>query len=591
MADGSTGAASMPPIPLEMPPLIRCEVGKPHEWIAKSIASLRADPDIYRRDSELVHVTRITHEEAEESRWTGADGKVRHALTAGTPTIHTMTLPALRVRMARWATWTRPVKKNGTFEDQPCEPTKAMAEELRDEGHWPGLRPLDGVSETPFPRPDITIVQGDAHYDRATRYLYEPSGIFDLVPDAPTLADARAAREDLEDLFVDFPFASPAGRSGVLAALLTLLCRPAIMGPCPAWIVGATTPGTGKSMLADTVAAIALGRDAGRMHFPTPGRNGDEELSKRLGMCARMALPLVCFDNADDATIGGDVMEEVISVPGKYTFRLLGVTAGLTLPVRMIFIFTGNNPQWSRGMNRRVLHISLESPYADPEKRPIESYVYPERAGRLPAYALENRARYVKAALTIVRAYAHAGCPNPLTLGTFEAWARLIPSALVWAGGEDPMACRPGENGDESPDTLARQSLARQWDAFCRATDAHDGTTAHAMIDRLYPKLERGQPADPAWDELRGAIEFFAPQRQGQPPDPGHLASALSRRLKGAAIRVADAPAPLRRFVSEGKTGGRARWKVEDVPAPMSGAERRQAALVARLRAEEERGA
>ncbi len=570
-----------------MPPLIRCEIGKPHEWIAKSIASLRADPDIYRRDAEIVHVTRITPEDVDDSRWTGADGRERHALTAGTPTIRTMTLPSLRVRMARWAAWTRPVKtKGGGFEDQACEPTKAMAEEVRDEGHWPGLRPLDGVSETPFPRPDLSIVQGEAHYDRATRYLYEPSITFDAIDDAPTQADAWAAREDLEDLFVDFPFASPAGRSGVLALLLTLLCRPSIMGPVPAWIFGATTPGTGKSMLADTIACIAFGRDAGRAHFPAAGRNGDEELSKRLGMFARMASPLVCFDNTDDATIGGDVLEEVISVPGKYTFRLLGVTAGLTLPVRMVFVFTANNPQWSRGMNRRVMHVSLESPYADPEKRPLESYVYPDRAGRLPAFALENRARYVRAALTIVRAYAHAQCPSPMMLGTFEAWARLIPSALVWAGGADPMACRPGESGEDSPDTMARAALARQWDAFCRASNLPDGVTAHEIVGRLYPQDRHGAQ-DPGWDELRGALEWFAPARPGQAPDPAALADAMRRRLKRAPIRVADAPAPLRMFVGGGKSGGRVRWRVEDVPAAMSGADRRQEALVARLRAEE----
>lgn len=573
MADGTAhvnGVAATPdPIPLEMPPVIRCEIGKPQEWIAKSIASLRADPDLYRRDNELVHVTRISAEEVEESAWTGADGKTRHALVAGTPTIHAMTLPTLRVRMATHAAWTRPVKtKGGGFEDQPCEPTKAMAEELRDEKAWPGIRPLDGVCEAPFPRPDLSIVQGEAHYDRPTRYLYEPSARFLRVPEEPTRDECIAARMRLEDLYADFPFAHPAGPSGAVAGLATLICRPAIPGPCPAWVVGATTQGTGKSLLSDATAIVALGRDAGRAHFPAAGRNGDEELSKRLGMFARMAVPLVCFDNTDDATIGGDVLEEVITVPSRYTFRILGITGGLTVPVRMLFYFTGNNPQWSRGMNRRILHLSLESPLENPERRPLDTYVHPERAGRLLEHALEHRVEYVRDVLMIARGYAHAGCPGALTLGSFESWARLIPSMLVWAGGQNPMLCRPSESGEESPDTLQRQSLARQWDMFCRTSGLLDGVTAHAILERLYPQ-DRGS-ADPGWDELRGAIEHFAPTRPGKGPDPALLADVLRRRLKGAPIRTADAPAPLRRFVpSAGKSGGRTRWKVEDVPAPV----------------------
>jgi len=579
VADGSAaGAGDAAPveIPEDMQPQIRCEIGKPHEWIAKSIASLRADPDIYVRDSGLCHVTRITEEEADASIWTDKRGRKRRALSPGSPKIHTMSKSTLRVRMARWAAWTRPKCVKGKWEDQSCEPSKEQAEELRDEEHFPGIPHLVGIATTPFPRPDLSIVQGEPGHDPATGYLYEPSMVFPLVDDAPSQAECARRREHLEDLFVDFPFANGAiGQSGAVALVATMICRPAIMGPVPSWIIGATTPGTGKTLLTDICAAVAYGRDAGRTPFPdATGRNSDEELSKRLGMFAKRGAAHVNFDNCDEAVIGGDSLETMITVREDYTFRILGVSDGLTVPVRMVLTFTANNPQWSRGMNRRILNLSLESPFADPEHRPEDSYQHPERAGRLFVYALEHRAEYVTDVLTIVAGYLHARCPGRLTVGTFEEWAALIPSALVWAGGENPMLCRPGADGEESPDTAQRGTLAREWTAYCEAMDI-DAATTHAVVEALYPQRERGQPLDPKWDALRGAIEFFVPPRRaGEAPDAGKLGDAFRRRLKGAPIRTHDAPAPLRRFVAAkmadgrvSKSGGRTRWTVEDVPA------------------------
>lgn len=550
-------------------PTIRCVVGSPHLWIESAIRSLRADPDMYTRDKEIVHVTRVTDEEHEESAWTDTKGRVQYALPIGSPQIHTMGKATLRVRMARWASWERPKMIKGQWEDIPCEPSKEQAEEVLGEKHWAGLRRLVGVSETPFPRPDLSIVQGERHHDKATGYLFEPSTRFPRVDDAPTQERCRKSREALEDLLSDFPFANgSAGVSGAVALLFTMVTRPAILGPVPAWVIGATTPGTGKTLLVDVCSAVAYGRDAGRTPFPdATGRNSDEEMKKVLGMLARMGAPLVNFDNVDEGTIGGDSLETVISVREDYTFRILGLSEGLTMPVRMVFAFTANNPQWSRGMNRRILHVSLESPFADPEHRPLDSYAHPERAGQLYEYAVEHRAEYVHHVLTILRGYAAAGCPNPLTLGTFEAWAALVPSALVWAGGADPMLCRPGADGEESPDAMQRATLAIEWAAWCHASSL-EGVTAHNVVERLYPERERGQPLDPAWDAFRGAVEYFAPPHHaGVAPDPAKLGEALRRRLKGAPIRTADAPAPLRRFVAVGKSGGRTRWAVENVNA------------------------
>lgn len=554
-------------------PKIRIIVGKPDESIEAAVSALRADPELYVRDIDLVHVKHATPDEQNDSTWQRGDGRRFHGVIEGTPRIHVMTLATLRVRMCKWAMWERLKETKEGPQWVKCEPTRAMAEELRDERSFPGIRPLVGIAETPFPRPDLTIVQGAAGYDPATGYLFKPGQSFDAVPDNPTRADAARAREALEDVFADFPFAHPAGRSAAIALAMTVICRPAIHGPVPAGIIDATTPGTGKTLLADVISAIALGREAGRSHFPSvTGREADAELSKQLGVHARDGAPLVCFDNADEAVIGGDVLEEVITSRNKYKFRILGKSEGLNLPVRMLFLVTANNATWSRGMNRRVLHIRLESTLENPEHRPLDTYLHPERAGRLFEYVLERRAELVRHMLTIIRAYAVAGCPNQLTLGTFEAWARLVASAIVWSGGVDPMLCRPAQSGEESPETLQRRTIVREWAAFCRDA-AITGITAHDMVARLYPPRDHGEPLDPKWETLRGAIEYFVPPSSGRAPDPIKLAETISKRLRGAPVRTEDAPAPLRRFASDGKAhGGRAKWKIEDVQSVDAGA-------------------
>ena len=63
--------------------------------------------------------------------------------------------------------------------------------------------------------------------------------------------------------FLEFPFKNPS-RDGavVLAALLTLVARPAIEGPVPGISVIGNVAGCGKGLLIDALAIAATGRPA-----------------------------------------------------------------------------------------------------------------------------------------------------------------------------------------------------------------------------------------------------------------------------------------------------------------------------------------
>jgi len=206
----------------------------------------------------------------------------------------------------------------------------------------------------------------------------------------------------------------------------------------------------------------------------------------------------------------------------------------------------------------------MESPFAKPEHRPIDSYIHPERAGLLFEYAIKNRVELVYHALRLFRAYIVAGKPNPLKLGTFEHWAELIPSAIFWASEQNPLDCRPSQSGEESPDDTFARIMVQQWSSFCAASSV-PSVSAAQVISALYPKGERGEIPEDGWGDFRGAIEHWIPTKPGQTPSATVLAKIISRRFKVTATVTQDPPAPLQRFVADGLTHGRQRWRIEDV--------------------------
>lgn len=115
-----------------------------------------------------------------------------------------------------------------------------------------------------------------------------------LVPEAPTIDEARAALAELAALYVDFPFVAPSDRSSALALLLTVVGRQTIDGLTPLFAARATAAGTGKTLIVDVVAAVALGlHEAPRLGQP----ESDDETEKQILSLGREGHPLALLDN------------------------------------------------------------------------------------------------------------------------------------------------------------------------------------------------------------------------------------------------------------------------------------------------------
>jgi hypothetical protein len=497
-----------------------------HLVVDQAVRALQTDGRTFQRDGNLVFVVRASAPDE-------ATG-----LMAGAPHIRQMLAATLRERLTSVAAWTKPLQNGGIA---PALPSVPVVEATLARGEWHGIRPLVAILESPSLGPTGKLIQR-AGYDELSGYLLLPNAQFTTIDEKPTRADARVALTQLLEPFVDFPFQNGPARAVALAAVLTLIIRPAIQGSTPAFLFDANTRGSGKTLLTDVISIIATGRASARLNYPAD----DTELEKILAAIALRGASSINFDNVSRA-FGGGPLDRCITAIDTIEFRILGRSQVPTLRWRTIIMGTGNNIVFCADTSRRVLVARLESPVEHPEARTDF------RHGKLVEWVQAQRPRLVRAALTIVLAYLEAGRPDVgcRVWGSFESWSEVVPAALVWAGGEDPMETRINLDTNSDPEKVALVELLKGWAQL----DSGAGLTARSAIEGLYPG---GRPWDQRvmdrFDELREAIEFLAPPLPGKAPTAQQLGNVL-RRSRG---RIADG----RRLEMKLAGGGVGRWKV-----------------------------
>src|SRR5262249_48855895 len=112
-----------------------------------------------------------------------------------------------------------------------------------------------------------------------------------------------------------------------------------------------------------------------------------------------------------------------------WTDRILGKSLTVTLPVRVVWLATGNNVVMSHEMSRRTVFIRIDSKAERPWMR--GQFRHPN----LAQWALENRGRLVHACLTLIQGWIAEGRPTGgASLGRFEQWADILGGILKVAG-------------------------------------------------------------------------------------------------------------------------------------------------------------
>ena len=518
-----------------------------HVHEREAVEALATPPGIFARGTSLVRLAGEDDDPRTGPLERSASTDEDVAMLAREPRVVELSRSTLRVELSRRTLFREctGVGDDGSPKWRPARIPDDIVKAVHERGAWPGVPELVGVTETPFLRPDGSLCATPGLDPRTGTYLAS-TALEISVPERPTRADATRALEALEDIFQDFPHVNRADRLVPVAAILTLLARPAIVGNAPAFLFDASTRGSGKSLQTDAVSIVARGRPSAKLSWPSD----EDELSKVLSASAIRGAPIVNFDNVASG-FGGASLDKCLTASDAVEFRVLGASKMLVLPWRTVIAASGNNLLLLGDTTRRVLVSRLESPLESPEDR--TGFRYPH----LLAHVATHRARLVSSALTILRAYVAAGRPDMglRPWGSFESFAALVPQAIAWAGGADAdvMRCRPEVAGTVEPEKAALLAVLDAWPALL----GPGGGTAKRAIAALYPpeRLRGGSFPPDRFDDLRDALEAVTNARPGVAPS----AHSVGRFLQRVCARVADG----RRLSRKGDRKGITVWAVE----------------------------
>ena len=315
---------------------------------------------------------------------------------------------------------------------------------------------LKATVEAPTLRLDGSILEKPGYNSQSGLFL-DTGGIeFPPIPEKPTADQVTAALAILKEPLRDFQFKDSDGHKGLslavqLSAMLTATVRRSML-TAPAYGYGANAVSAGKTQLAQVNAIIGTGRRTGERPFtPDP-----DEQRKLLSAAFAAGDAVLLFDNVDTDITGGPLCSAITGQQIK-TRKLGGNSADDEIEALTCALveFTGNKLTASGDMSDRLLICELF----------IEKQFDAERFKYKPldAYLLEHRPKLIAAALTIMRGYFAAGCPEVKSRKSrYPEWQRFASDPLVWLGLPDPvLAFDRAVKGDPQREMFA--DLLRAW--------------------------------------------------------------------------------------------------------------------------------
>lgn len=471
-------------------------------------ALIEADLGLYQRAGSVVRAIPAD----------ARDGKIRRPADA--IVLRQASVPMLQDLLMRAAEWL------GARERPVDCPAKVPQVILSRAGEW-RFRELLGIVRAPVVRPDGSILSKRG-YDPATGLLLDSDLDWQIPSDFPHEA-IQSAVETLLAPFADFPV-SPEGQSVILSAILTGVQR-RLLFSAPAHAFDAPVQGAGKSLTVDCVSILVTGHEAASTSCP----DDRDEMRKRATSVLLAGDPMWNIDNVTRG-LDSDALASILTQP-RYCDRVLGESQMTRpLPTNLLITITGNNLRFSGDMPSRVVVARLEPGCERPEMR------NDFRIADLRGWMRANRKQMIRAALTVLCGFIHAGRPDQKlpAFGRFEQWSRDIRSALVWAGLPDPVATRAlvDSTNPERDSTLA---VFSEWH---RVTGGQPATIKQIL------DLSEGDP------DLRDALNEAA-------PDHRHAGAATARSLGFWCRARRDRIVEKYKFTYAGKARANlARWQV-----------------------------
>ncbi len=295
------------------------------------------------------------------------------------------------------------------------------------------FRPIAGIATVPLLYNGELIVKRGYHDQ--TRLFLAYSGRLPPIPKRPTKEQALAALDVMLAPFVGY-FNHLDGealqelRTAFVAAVMTAGQR-ASMSKAPAILFDGTTPGCGKGKSARALAAIASG---GPPALIVEGFS-EEEFEKRIDAAILSAANVILCDNLQ-RQIASSTLESGLT-EGFAMIRQFGSQSTVTVLVKALILFTGNNVKMRADMLRRTLVVRIIARSETPE-----TLVFPFDPAEMAA---ANRDKILGAIFTVARAWQQVRDTDEgrtiraTTLGSFEQWSEMVAAPVAWLLGVNPI--------------------------------------------------------------------------------------------------------------------------------------------------------
>jgi ATPase family associated with various cellular activities (AAA) len=256
---------------------------------------------------------------------------------------------------------------------------------------------------------------------------YNPeTGIFKK-NDSPTINMGGNVEEAikylLEEVLGDFPFSDDTSKAYALGALIMMFARPMISGPTPLHVVSAPTPGTGKTLLTEVIAAIVGGTSK---HFNYS--SNDSENRKQITSILKDNVSVILIDNVKRKVDSAALDRAITST--RLSDRILRSSQQVDLINKSLWLLTSNNCELSEDTVRRTIEIRLDAKLKIPGKGRMF------RHPNILKWVADHREEIRGKILTLIQYWIDQGGPVAVIpyLGSFEDWSEVIGSILASAG-------------------------------------------------------------------------------------------------------------------------------------------------------------
>lgn len=374
------------------------------------------------------------------------------------------------------------------------------------------LPTLKGISSVPLLLPDGTFQLRPGFHEK-TGYFYEPRHLLPEVPANPTGEQIEEARSLIVDkLLADFPWQTPADKASYLAALFFAPLRVLVDDPMPPYMLSATNPGSGKSLL---VTILDLLYGAGRSTWAAD----NSEMGKVVtSVLTGTANPVIIFDNLPNGhTVRFPVMSE-LATARTWSARILGQSRMANVPNGRLWIVNGNNLGTGDDMARRVIWSVLD-PDVRPDTRDPGSFVL----GDLDQWLPEHAADVLHAVLVLLAGWAAQGMPRSShSIASFGRWPSVLGGILNFLKVDGWLESREEhmQDGDED---------SQEWGAFLAGW--HKEFESREVTSKTVLEAAQSVPDPSGYGSTTGPLSDVIPRDAGKfLPSPIKLGLWLKAR-------------------------------------------------------------